>query len=1087
MSDTIAARRAQLSPEQKALLAQRLRGKSDAQAAQSAQAIPRRSGSKILSHAQQRQWFLWQLEPNSSAYHLCGCLRFTGQIKLAALQASLQQVVERHASLRTIFRATDDGLAEQEVQDVVTLNVDCIDLRQSSDPQLSCQRQSREFNSQPFDLTCGPLLRCRLFQLTDDDFQLVVVMHHIVSDGSSMQILVQELAAFYRAAVAGTSATLPELPIQYADYAAWQREWLAAGEMQRQLAYWREQLGDTHPVLMLASDYPRRPDMAQLAAQHHFSLPAQLLTQLKTLAQQRGATLFMLLLAAFQTLLYRYTGQNDIRIGVPIANRNRLETHGVVGFFVNTQVLRGEINGDLSLSEVLDRARDTALGAQTWQDLPFDQLVEALKPERTQGSNPLFQVMYNHLRQDLSALASLPDAQLIDFQVIEEIAQFELDLQTTEHADGRVSARLAYIAALFKPETVARMAQHYVMILEQLVATPQQSLASLNFLAADEVAQLNAWGTNPQRFDTSQPVHRLIEAQVAQRSDAIALIFGEVELSYAELNQRANQLAHYLIEQGIGLESKVGIALERSVEMVIALLAVLKAGGAYVPLDPEYPQDRLMYMVEDSGINSLLTHTSLINRIPSSNSQVTALDTLDLSKQSIQNPDIVIHGDNLAYVIYTSGSTGKPKGVAVRHEALSHFLHSMRAAPGMNADDKLLALTSLAFDIAGLELYLPLICGAQILLAEQGTASVLALAARASVIQATPSGWRVLLALGWLPKQGIKGLCGGEALQADLAQILRSCGVELWNMYGPTETTIWSSVHCLRDVEITLGRAIAATQLWVLDANLQHCPIGAAGELYIGGVGLARGYLNRAELSAERFVADPFDVNGERLYRTGDLVRRRADGQLEYLGRLDHQVKIRGFRIELGEIEAQLLAQASVREAVVIAQEGPGGVRLVGYVSPHAGITLDTTQLKFAIAAVLPDYMVPSVLVVLESLPLNPNGKVDRKALPKPELVSQSYEAPQGEIETALAQIWAEILGLEQVGRDDNFFEVGGHSLKAMEAAALLKKKHGWQIAIRSFFEWPNLKDFARHTLNGQAAQLDKLSTINDLLAEFEV
>ncbi|BBI49020.1 hypothetical protein HORIV_14410 [Vreelandella olivaria] len=589
----------------------------------------------------------------------------------------------------------------------------------------------------------------------------------------------------------------------------------------------------------------------------------------------------------------------------------------------------------------------------------------------------------------------------------------------------------------------------------------------------------------------------MVEQQAAATPEATALVFEEQSLSYAELNARANRLAHYLIGLGVKPETRVGIAMERSIGMVVGLLAILKAGGAYVPLDPDYPAERLAYMVEDSGIELLLTQQHLRDTLPMTGGlNVIELDRLDVTHHASTNPEVALHSEHLAYVIYTSGSTGRPKGVMVRHHALSHFLLSMQETPGLSPDDILVAVTSLSFDIAALELHLPLISGARVVLASRETTrdgralGELLNQEKATVLQATPSGWRLLRSSGWpwatAPlMDGFKGLCGGEALPPDLAEELQTQGIELWNMYGPTETTIWSATDQVKGRQAFLGRAIAATQLYVLDSALNLAPLGVAGELYLGGVGLARGYLGRAELTAERFVADPF-IAGERVYRTGDLVRWREDGQLEYLGRIDHQIKVRGFRIELGEIEAQLLALSEIREAVVVAQEGPGGSRLVAYVVPQADVELDTTSLRETLGQKLPDYMVPGVIVTLEALPLTPNGKVDRKALPAPDLASNSrYEPPQGEVEEALAEIWSETLGVEQVGRHDNFFELGGHSLLALKVQARVEESFDIRLPLRSYFGHASLismcaliQEARESTREAEGPELEKMAAL---------
>jgi amino acid adenylation domain-containing protein len=1074
-SEKLSVQRARLTPAQQALLASRLKGAAASEDRESALV---RSNDPVaraaLSFAQRRQWFLWKLDPASTAYHIAEGLRLQGVLDIEALRAAFQALVLRHESLRTVFLAADDGLAEQVVQPQMALNIPLVDLCDAPEALRGelAEEAARAVNQAPFDLLRGPLLRVSVIRESEREHLLVVVMHHIVSDGWSMQILVDEFVSQYLAISQGVAvAALPPLPVQYADYAAWQRQWLDAGERVRQLAYWRAQLGTEQPVLLLPADHPRKAEGGYRAASHVVALPGALSQGLRRQMQERGATPFMLLLAGFQALLHRYTGQEDIRIGVPVANRNRAETEGVIGFFVNTQVLRNPVHGRMELAQLLAQTRETALGAQAHQDLPFEQLVEALQPERSLGHSPLFQVMFNYLRGGYEALRNLPGLTMEGCSLGEKAAQFELTLTVIEDPEGGLNVSFGYAKELFEPATLARMAGDYLALLQALVDTPKQTVGDVSLHSDAEHGLPQSWGHNELRFPGVHAVHRQIEEQVLLRPEAVALTCGTKSLSYAQLNARANRLAHRLIASGVTPETKVGVIVERNADMVVSVLAILKAGAAYVPLDPEHPQNRLAYMVADSGMSLLLAQSHLQDRL--AGVPMLVLDRLDLSDEPVHNPGVPLHPEHLAYVIYTSGSTGKPKGVMVRHDALSHFIRSMQQAPGMTANDVLVAVTSLSFDIAALELYLPLSCGARIVLASQETVrdgralAQLVEASGASVVQSTPAGWRLLRAAGWpgraLP--GFKGLCGGEALQSDLAEDLHGLGIELWNMYGPTETTIWSSAQRVVDGRPGIGQAIAATQLLVLDAGLQPVPQGVAGELYIGGVGLARGYLHRPGLSAERFIADPFDAHGGRIYRTGDLVRWTADGRLQYLSRVDHQIKIRGFRIELGEIETQLLAQPEVREAVVVAKEGVGGARLVAYVSLASDADADPLQLKARLSQMLPEYMVPASIVVLDKLPLNVNGKVDRKQLPDPELVAETgYEAPQGEAEQALAGIWAQVLRLEKIGRHDNFFDLGGHSLLAIQMVARVQAAMRTDIAIQDVFRHPVLKDMALRT-----------------------
>ena len=1061
------ARRSRLSPEQQALLQARLKGNSPDKGEQ---ITPSGSEDKAiaLSNAQQRLWFLWQYDPLSTAYHLAGGLTLQGQLDMAALQQAFGQLLARHPSFRTVFRVNGEGEATQQLcaaDSLPPLRIDTI----TDSTALAAAQHS--LTQTPFDLCAGPAWRATLFQLGAQQYQLVLVIHHILSDGWSVQLLMDELATLYRASVQQETAALVTPAINYLDYTQWQRQWLQGPGGKSQLAYWQAQLGGEQPVLQLPADHPRHPDGRYQAARHTAALPASLIQRLREQAQTTGGTLFMSMLAAWQAQLSRLTGLTDIRVGVPIANRHRSETTHVSGFFVNTQVLRAKLGQRMTLASLLAQTREHALAAQTQQDLPFDTLVEALQPQRTPGTPPLFQIMFNHLRQDRRHLQGWPQLQVerLDFDAVD--AQFECTLQILEQQDGSVIASFDYARELFDADTVARWAGHYLAMLDALANAPETAIADVALLSESEQQCLRDWGVNETRYPDVKPVHELFEAQVAANPQAIALIFGETELTYRELDSRANRLAHQLLAQGIKREARIGIALERSIEMVVGLLAILKAGAAYVPLDPDYPADRLAHMVDDAGLILLLTHSALVDQLPAANVPVVLVDVVPEADYPASKPAVNVHPEQLAYVIYTSGSTGKPKGVAIRHAALHNFLLSMQQKPGLNSTDVVLALTSLNFDIAGLELYLPLSIGARTVLALREHAldgtklRALLHEQHISVVQATPSGWRMLLSATGQPlPAGLKALCGGEALHADLISMLQAEGATLWNMYGPTETTIWSAVYPVQSTPL-IGQAIAATQCRVLDADLALVPPGVAGELYLGGYGLARGYLNRAGLTSERFIADPFDANGGRLYRTGDLVRWNSEGQLEYLGRIDHQVKIRGFRIELGEIEAQLLAQGVVREAVVVARHDDGNARLVAYVSLKDGETTDAANLKAAIATTLPDYMLPSAIVLLDALPLNPNGKVDRKALPAPEFTAAGeYVAPEGEVETKLAAIWAEVLGVAQVGRHDSFFELGGHSLLAVQLVARVQTQWKLPLEIRQVFAQP--------TLSGQAALL---------------
>ncbi|MBG7062616.1 non-ribosomal peptide synthase/polyketide synthase [Pseudomonas aeruginosa] len=1041
-----------------------------------------------LSYAQERQWFLWQMDPQSAAYNIPSALRLRGELDVEALSASLGAIVERHQSLRTVFVEDEqlDGFRQQ-----VLASVDVpvpVTLAGDDDAQAQIRAFVESETQQPFDLRNGPLLRARLLRLAADDHVLTLTIHHVAADGWSMRVLVEELIALYGARRQGVEATLPDLPIQYADYAIWQRHWLEAGERERQLEYWMARLGGGQSVLELPTDRQRPALPSYRGARHELQLPQALGRQLQALAQGEGTTLFMLLLASFQALLHRYSGQDEIRVGVPVANRNRVETERLIGFFVNTQVLRADLDAQMPFLDLLQQTRVAALGAQSHQDLPFEQLVEALQPERSLSHSPLFQAMYNHQnlgsagRQSLAA--QLPGLSVEDLSWGAHSAQFDLTLDTYESEQG-VHAEFTYATDLFEAATVERLARHWRNLLEAVVAEPRRRLGDLPLLDAEERATLLQRSRLPaSEYPAGQGVHRLFEAQAGLTPDAPALLFGEERLSYAELNALANRLAWRLREEGVGSDVLVGIALERGVPMVVALLAVLKAGGAYVPLDPQYPADRLQYMIDDSGLRLLLSQQSVLARLPQSDGlQSLLLDDLErlVHGYPAENPDLPEAPDSLCYAIYTSGSTGQPKGVMVRHRALTNFVCSIARQPGMLARDRLLSVTTFSFDIFGLELYVPLARGASMLLASREQAqdpeALLDLVERqgVTVLQATPATWRMLCDSERVDLlRGCTLLCGGEALAEDLAARMRGLSASTWNLYGPTETTIWSARFRLgEEARPFLGGPLENTALYILDSEMNPCPPGVAGELLIGGDGLARGYHRRPGLTAERFLPDPFAADGSRLYRTGDLARYRADGVIEYLGRIDHQVKIRGFRIELGEIETRLLEQDSVREAVVVAQPGVAGPSLVAYLVPTEAALVDAesarqqelrSALKNSLLAVLPDYMVPAHMLLLENLPLTPNGKINRKALPLPDAsaVRDAHVAPEGELERAMAAIWSEVLKLGHIGRDDNFFELGGHSLLVTQVVSRVRRRLDLQVPLRTLFEHSTLRAYAQ-------------------------
>ncbi len=1073
----LAGRIAGLSADKRALLELKINKRGSRASAEPT--IPRSANREFvpLSFAQQRLWFLDQYDPNSSVYNLHSAIRLKGRLNIDALKQTLEEMVRRHEALRTIF-STVEGEPVQIVTPPGSRALAVIDLRgrPESEREDEARRLAQEEARRPFDLAQGPVFRTTLIRLGEDDHVLLLAMHHIVSDGWSIGVLYRELAVLYEAFSRSQPSPLSELPIQYADYAVWQREWLKGAQLERQLSYWKKQLEGAPGVLNLPTDRPRPAVQSYRGARRSIELSKELTEGLRALGREEGATLFMTLLAAFQALLYRYTGQEDVVVGSPIANRNRTEIEGLIGFFVNTLALRADLSGNPTFQQLLARVRKAALGAYAHQDLPFEKLVEELRPERSLSHTPLFQVMFAlqhapNTTREFKGLSTGP------VRIDGEAAKFDLTLFLYEEERG-LRAALQYNTDLFDNATITRMLGHFQILLEGIVTNPEARLSNLPILTEVEKHQLLVeWNDTRRKYPKDQCIHQLFEAQVEKTPEAIALVFEDQQLTYRELNSRANQLAHYLQKLAVGPETLVAICVERSLEMIIGLLGILKAGGAYVPIDPEFPRERIEFMLDESLAPFLLTQARLDGLIPSFSGTRIALDRDwdEIARESVMNVSKQQTSNNLAYLLYTSGSTGTPKGVMVEHRSVINFLASMAHELGVTETDILLAVTSLSFDIAELEIYLPLTVGARVVLARREVAvDGVKLAKQlsdcgATVMQATPATWRMLLAAGWQGSRELKILCGGEALPEDLAErLVHRCG-SLWNMYGPTETTVWSSVERVpaNFAGVTLGRPIANTQVYILDPHLNPIPIGVAGELHIGGEGLARGYSNRPELSAERFIPNPFSSEpGARLYKTGDLARYLPDGNIEFLGRIDNQVKVHGFRIELGEIESVLAQHPAIQHAVVLAREyTPGDRRLVAYSVASAGTNPSAQDLRSFLRCKLPDYMIPSVFVMLDAPPLTPNGKIDRKALPipdqaRPEL-DESYRGPRNPIEEGLAEIWAKVLKLDKVGIRDNFFVLGGHSLLAVRLFAEIEKEFKKRLPLSSLFEEATIEHLA--------------------------
>ena len=1048
--------------------------------------IPRvpRDGELPLSFGQQRLWFLNQLEGPSAVYNVPLALRLRGALDLPALAAALARVVERHEVLRTVFREVD-GRPVQIVSGAAppTLILEDLSGLPSAARERAVEAAAGEEADHVFDLGAGPLLRLRLLRCSAGEHVLLATLHHMVTDAWSTGIFQDEVARGYTAGVRTEEPSGPPLTVQYADFAAWQRSRLAGPALAAQQAYWVGRLAGAPKLLPLPTDRPRPAAQSFRGAVHAFTLEGAA-APLRALGRQRGATLFMTLLSGFALLLSRYSGEDDVVLGTPIANRTRGELEPLIGLFANTLALRVGLAGAPSFEAVLAAVREATLGALAHQDLPFEALVEALRPERDLRHSPVFQVLFALQNVPQGAL-EMPGLALEPLPRRNRTSRFDLSLFAEETADG-LSARFEYSADLFDASTVDRLAAHLGTLLRGAAAAPGLPAARLPLLTAAERDEALAGLRHTARPRPAEPVHRRIAAQAARTPSRIAVQCGDRTLTYGELAMRAAGLAGRLRQAGLGPGDRVGLLVERSVEMVAALLGILESGAAYLPLDPSFPRERLAFMLRDAGAALVVAEPGLreIAREAGVPDLLLHRALAPAPRRAGPPPAAAVAAEDLAYILYTSGSTGRPKGVEVPHAALANFLAAMDTLFALGAGDTFLAVTTLSFDIAGLEVFLPLISGARLVIAEAASVrdgaalAALVRASGATALQATPSTWRMLLAAGWEPGALPRALCGGEALPLDLARALRVPGTRLWNLYGPTETTVWSTVREVAAEDLAhpsatgyapIGEPIDNTAVYVLDPSLEPVPAGVAGELWIGGDGVARGYHGRPGLTAGRFLPDPYSgVPGGRLYRTGDLARRPAGGGLELLGRADDQVKVSGFRIEPGEIEAALAALPAVRQAVVTARPGAGGdARLVAYVVP-AGETaaLDPAELRRALRATLPEYMVPTFVVPLAALPLTANGKVDRRALPDPDpagrLATVLFVPPGTPDEERMAALWRELLETEGVGVEHGFFDLGGHSLLATRLVSRIRGAFGVELPVRAVFEHPTVAGLCR-------------------------
>ena len=1081
---------ASLSPEKRALLAMRLKKKGNAY------------NSFPLSFSQQRLWFLDQLEPGSPIYNIPAAIRLSGKLNLTTLIQTINEIVQRHEILRTSF-TNINGQPVQIVAPKMTLKVPIIDLQEIPETQQAeiVTQLAVEEAQRSFDLARGPLLRITLVQLKADEQIVFFTMHHIISDGWSLGVLIREIAVLYTAFLKRQKSPLTKLKLQYADYARWQQKWMQGAVMPKQLAYWTKQLSDVPPVLELPTDRPRRLMQSYRGAQQTFIIGAEETRKLHQLSRQTGMTLFMTLLASFQTLLYRYSGQEDICIGTPIANRTRAETENLIGFFINTLVLRTNFAGNPSFKDLLTRVKKMTLEAFAHQDLPFEKLVEVLQPDRDMSHTPLFQVMFV-LQNTPTQEMKLPGLTLKQLEIDAGTAEFDLTLSMTEDKNGLRGA-LQYRTELFEDSTIQRLLNHFQQIINEVIENPARPITEIALLSSTEKQHvLNEWNVTDVEFPVDQCLHQLFEAQVAQNPEALAVVAENARITYRELNQRANQLAHYLRKRQVGPDVLVGLSVERSVEMIVGLLGIIKAGGAYLPLDPNYPPERLTFMLQDSDASLVLTQQSLVESFQEKGVTQICLDSQwdEIAGESQECPPVNVCSQNLAYVIYTSGSTGTPKGVLITHQSVVNHNCAIAQKIDLQASDRILQFASINFDAAVEEIFPALLSGATIVLRPgngvliSGSELLQFIKTENLTILDLPTAyWHAWVNELTMLKEPIPEslrlvIVGGDkALPEHYATWKRIVGDKVaWlNTYGPTETTVISTAFAPENgeyrvedgLDLPIGRPIANTQIYILDRNLNPTPIGVPGELYIGGIGLARGYLARADLTAQRFVPDCFSNKpGARLYKTGDRVRYLLDGNIEFVGRVDYQVKIRGFRVEPGEIETVLAKHPAIQDVFVMARsDGAQEKRLVAYCIPEPETASDIAEWRNYLSQHLPEYMMPAAFVILDKFPMTPNGKINRRELPLPDYAQveagRTYVAPRTPTEEMIADIWADVLNIKQVGVNDNFFELGGHSLLATQLSSRLRDSFKIEVPLRVIFETPTVAGLARYLSAQQMAE----------------
>ena len=1075
----ISERISALTPEQRALFDARLKQKGLTTHATAVQTIPRRqnrdSATCPASIDQERLWFIDQLQPGNTAYNIFNASRIRGSLNVPIMERVINELIQRHEVLRTTLKSVD-GLPVQVISPTLKITLAPVSLQHLPEEERydEALRLTTEEFARPFDLENGPLVRVGLLRLAEDDYVLQVNMHHAITDRWSFAVFEKELAVLYQAFATGHPSPLPELPIQFADYSVWQRERMNGDEYKKDLQYWRRQLDGAPFVLDFPTDFPRPPIQNFRGARVYVSYPKSLLDGLKELSRREGVTMFMTLMAAFKTLIYRYTNQSDLLISTPIGTRLRPETENLVGYLLNLLIVRSDLSGNPTFRELLKREQDACVGAFAHQEVPFGKLVQELKPVQDPSRNPIAQVAFLYLDFPEATAMQFLGLTATHIDIDNGASRFDITLAMTETPDG-FTVSIEYIRDIFEHRRMERMAQHLQVLLAGIVANPDASLSDLPMLTLEELQQLQQWNDTAHQFSSNLLVHQLFEQQAALRPNAPALLFEEKTLTFSEINSRANQLARHLLACGVEPQARVGVMLPRTPDVLVTLLAIFKAGGCYLPLDPEYPAERLDFMLEDAGASLVITEKFLRAE--------------QIEQQSIENLESEVRPEQLAYIIYTSGSTGRPKGVSVEHRQLLHTMQSAQEVLRLTEADCLPSIASFSFDISLLELLCAPLAGGRCLLVSTHGALEATVIARvlqeATVLHAVPGLMRrfVSVAQEKYPQLRLL-LVGGEAVAPELLAEMQAVwgGADVRVLYGPTEATIiCASYEVSREEEIThqmIGRPLPNTVLRILDRRGKLVPVGVDGEICIGGAGVARGYWQRADLTAEKFVTDQ---HGARIYRTGDRGRYLADGNIAFTGRMDEQVKVRGFRIELGEIESVLSEHETVLEAVVIALDDKGSEkRLVAYVVTAPGASRNVSELRSYLKERLPDYMIPSAFVYLDALPLTSHGKIDRRALPAPDAerpeLAEAFIAPRTPAEKSLASIWTKLLGINRIGINDNYFELGGDSLLATQLASQVRSVFEVELPLVELFQHPTLAEMAISIEEAIIEQMDEIS-----------